>query len=123
METKGFSKSPNVFSPSEDAPILIMNIDIGRGSFEQLIIRKNENIRQAALNFCSRFNLNGNLSEILITNIENNLKDQENDEFLQENSGNASIKYEKKRSLAEIYNDQKQNHSENLVFENNPFAF
>ena len=119
METKGFYKTPNVFSSPEDPPLLIMNIDIGAGACEQLILRKNDNLIQTALDFCVKFELDTDLAEILIKNMEENLRKQpiqhQNNEI--DNSNNTSDHYERPKSLADIYNDQKQQHCENLFFQ------
>jgi len=112
MENNGFSKSPNVFSSPIDPPLLIMNIDIGTGDPEQLILRKNDNLVQTALEFCVRFHLNQDLAEILIQSMEENLRNTQ----INENS-DTSVNYERPKSLADIYNDQKQQHCDNLFFQ------
>lgn len=113
MEPNGFYKTPNVFSSPEDPPLLIMNIDIGAGVCEQLILRKNDNLIQTALDFCLKFELDTDLAEILIKNMEENLKNPQH----QTNEIDNSDHYERPKSLADIYNDQKQQHCENLFFQ------
>ena len=127
MENKGIYKTPNVFSSPIETPLLVMNIDIGNGVCEQLILYKNQNIAELAINFCNRFNLDENLAEILKTNIESNLNgnndqgdqslNEEKDGYSRENSEFLASKHEKKPSLSEIYNNQKVNHSENMFLD------
>lgn len=121
MENIGFMKIPNVFSPYSEPPLLIMNIDIGRGSCEELIIRRNEDYEEVARNFCEKFDLNQNLAGILIENIKINIKSKTDMSFTHDFSEFNMLEKEnsqKNRNLTEIYQDQKKIHTNNIFFQN-----
>lgn len=96
-----FSKSPNVFLP-EKPPLLIMNIELGSNYQKQLIIHADDNIQEKALNFCIDNGLQEDCAAIFIEKIKENLEQKETlNEFPT-----------KKRSLEDIYSEQKKAHSQ-----------
>lgn len=101
-------KKPNVFA-SEKQPVLIMNVELAPNLLKQLIFCENEPISEKCLAFCQENGLNLEISQILCENAMRNLQKVEE---TQENSHENCEILQKKRSLQEIYAEQRQMHSE-----------